>query len=75
MSGSGWDAVSVVRAWSEDTSGCPVVVVVSPGCPGEVGRPSRMSGRGRETLPDVSERWEVLLDVWEWQGSLPEVRE
>ena len=55
MSGSGWDAVSVVQVWSEDTSGCLVVVVVSPGCPGEVGRPSWMSGNGQEALPDIRE--------------------
>ena len=46
MSGSGRDALSVVRVWSEDNSGCPVVVVVSPGCPGVVGRPPWMSGNG-----------------------------
>ena len=28
---------------------------VPPGCPGVVGRPSRMSGSGRESLPDVRE--------------------
>ena len=31
---------------------------VSPGCPREVGRPSLISGRGRETILDVQERLE-----------------
>ena len=30
-----------------------------------------MSGSGRETLPDVSEWWEALLDVREWLGGPP----
>ena len=33
----------------------------APKCPGLVGRPSRMSGSGREALPDVRE----------WLGSSP----
>ena len=34
-----------VREWSGDP----------PGCPGAVGRTSRMSGNGRVALPDVRE--------------------
>ena len=45
MSESVRDAILDVRVWS----GGP------PGCPGEVGMPSRMSGSGREALPDVQE--------------------
>ena len=40
MSGSGRDALRDVREWSG----------VPQGCPGVVGRTSRMSGRGREAL-------------------------
>ena len=61
MSWSVQEALPEVQEWSEDP----------PGCPGVVGRSSPMFGSGRETLPDVSERWEVLPDVWEWEGSLP----
>ena len=43
MSGSGREAIPDVREWS----GGP------PGCPGVVGRPSRMSGSGQEALPNV----------------------
>ena len=32
-----------------------------PGCPGAIGRPSRISGSGRVALPDV----------WEWSGDPP----
>ena len=43
MSGSGHEALPVVIEWL----GGP------PGCPGVGGKPSRMSGNGREALPDV----------------------
>ena len=50
--GSGLEALLDVREalpdvweWSRDPPGCPVVV----------GRPLRMSGRGKETLSDVQE--------------------
>ena len=39
-----------------------------PGCPGVVGRPSRMFGGGQEALSDVRE---ALPDVREWSGSSP----
>ena len=52
MSVSGREALPEVREWSGGL----------PGCPGVVGRPSRMSGSGRESLtggrealPDVRE--------------------
>ena len=45
MSGSGWEAFPNVREWS----GSP------PGCPAVVGRPSRLTGSGREALPDDQE--------------------
>ena len=50
------EALPVVWVWSGDPYGCPVVVVVSPGCPGVVRGPSRISGSG----------WEALSDVREW---------
>ena len=42
---------------------------VSLGCLGEVGRPSQISGSGRETLPNVREWWEPLPDVWQLSGN------
>ena len=45
MSWNGQEALPHVLEWS----GNP------PECPGVVGRPSRMSGSGRETLLDVRE--------------------
>ena len=38
------------------------------GYPGDVGRPSRMSGSGRKALPDVPEWWEALLVVRQLSG-------
>ena len=46
MSGSCQADLPQVQKWSED----PL-----PGCLGVVGKPSQMSGSGREALPDVSE--------------------
>ena len=46
MSGSGREAIGDLLEWS----GGPTK------CPGEVGRPSRMFGRGRGALGDVRER-------------------
>ena len=51
MSGSDPVALGDVR----ECSGGP------PGCPGVIGRPSRMSGCDREALPDVRV----------WSGGLP----
>ena len=58
MSGSGREALPVVREWS----GGP------PGCPEVFGRPSRMSGSAREYLSDVKE-W--LGVPHGWLGVLP----
>ena len=79
MSVSGWEALSDV--W--ELSGGP------PGCPEVVRWPSRMSGSGREALPEVREALlevrESLSDVPEWsrgpprypsgREALPDVRE
>ena len=65
MSGSGQDALPEVQEWSDNP----------PGCPGVVERPSRMSGNGRETLPDFAERWDTFLDVREWSRDLLDVCE
>ena len=66
MSESGQDAFLEVQVWSDDPPECSGVV----GRPSQIslsgGTPFRMSGSGRETLPDVPERWEVLPDVREW---------
>ena len=49
MFGIGNEALSGVREWSR----------CYPKCPGVVGRPFWMSGRGREAHPNV----------WEWSGN------
>ena len=71
MSGSDWEALPDIRQWSRDPLGCP----------GEVGRPSRMSvsglealqddGSGREALPDDGSGREALPVVREWLGGPP----
>ena len=60
MSGSGRETLSDVQEWSGGPPGCPGVVGRPSqrpggpsGCPGVVERPSRLSGSGRETLPNV----------------------
>ena len=60
MSGSCREALSVVlealpdvRVWSGGPLRYPECSEGPPGCPGEVGRPSQMSGSGREALPYV----------------------
>ena len=56
MFGSGRESLPDVRECSRDF----------PECPGVDGRPSRMSGSGRETHQDVREWLEALQDVQEW---------
>ena len=56
MSGSNQKAIPNVRECSKGLLGCL----------GVVGRPSRMTGRGLEALPDVREWKEGLPDVREW---------
>ena len=58
MSGTGWGVLSDVREWSGGLFGCP----------GVVGRPSRMSGSGRDDLRKSENGWMVLSDVREWSG-------
>ena len=53
MSGSGQKALPDVQEWLDSTPGCLRVVERLPEYPGEVRRPSRMSGSGRETLLNV----------------------
>ena len=72
MSGSFWESLSFVREWSGGHSGCPEVL----------GRPSRMSGSGRETIPDFRklsgvslEVFKFLPDVWGWRQALLDVRQ
>ena len=65
--------------------GCPGVVggppgslgVVGgpPGCPEVVWMPSRMSGSGRQTLPNVPKWWETLLHVRQLSGGTPKILE
>ena len=75
------EALLDVRELSGDPPGCPGVVIEPHGYPGDFGRPFRMSGSrreslpdvrgGRETLPDVWGGQEALTDVWKWLGVLP----
>ena len=60
MTGSDREAIPDVREWSASLPDVPVAfpdvqewLGGPPGCPGVVGRPSRMSGSGREALPNV----------------------
>ena len=63
MSVSGREAILDVREWSGNPLECPGC---PPGYPGVVGSPSQMSGSCQDTLPEVPEWWEALLNVWEW---------
>ena len=76
MSGSGREALADVRVWLRDP----------PGCPGVVGKPSRISGSCLENLPDGREWWEAITNIREWSGgptrypvvvggALPDVRQ
>ena len=72
MFGSGRKALTNVREWSRGAYRCSRVVAVGhPGCPGVVGRPSRMSRSGWEALPENREWSGGLPDVWEWLGGPP----
>ena len=55
MTGSGREALSDIREWSE----------VPSGCQGVVGRPSRISWSGREAILNVWERSGDLPDLRE----------
>ena len=60
MSGSGREALPNVREWSGGPPRCPGVVVK----PSRMsGRPVRMSGSGREAIPDAQE---TISDIREW---------
>ena len=61
MSGIGREAFPDVREWS----GRP------RGCPGVVGRPSRMSGNGREALRMSGIGRKALQDDHEWSRGSP----
>ena len=56
--GSGRESLLDVREWLGSTHGCP----------GEVKRPTRMSGRGQEAHPNVREWSKAFPDVREWSG-------
>ena len=58
MSRFGWEALQDVRECLE----------VPLRCSGVNGRPSRMSGSGREAFPDI---WEDLSNIWEWSEGPP----
>ena len=61
MSGSARESLSDVRKWLRGP----------PGFSGVVVRPSRMSGSGREVLPDFRSGREALSNVREWSGGPP----
>ena len=56
ISGRGREAHPDVWEWPGDP----------PKCPGVIGRPSRMSGSGREALLDIRSDKEAIPDVREW---------
>ena len=55
MSGSSRETLLDVLEWSGDTLDARELSRGPPRCPGPVERPYRMSGCGREALPDVRE--------------------
>ena len=55
MSGITQETFPEVRKALSDVWECSEGPPGTLGCPGVVGRPSQMSGSGRETLPDVRE--------------------
>ena len=57
MTGSVCEALPDVQEWLGSPPGSSGALT---GCPVVVGRPSRMSGSSRETLPNV---WSAFLDV------------
>ena len=61
MSMSGREALKDVREWSGGPRGCP----------GVIGRPSRLSGSDWDALPNVRESSGVVCDVREWSGGPP----
>ena len=78
MSGSGWETLRDVREWAGGRPKCPSMVVMhsrmSGSCQKALSkslRPSRMSGYGRDTFPDVAEWWEALPDVRQFSGGPP----
>ena len=71
MSGSGHQAIPVVREWSGDHPKCLLVVGRPPGCPGVVEMPSRMFIRGREATRMSGSNREVLPVVREWSVGPP----
>ena len=58
MSKSDREALPHVREWSDST----------PGCPGVVGRLSRMTGSGWETFSNIRD---ALMDIREWSEGSP----
>ena len=65
---SGLEAFPEDREWSVGHSEGPEWSGDSPGWQGEVGRPFRWAGNGREAHPDG---WKALLDSREWFGGPP----
>ena len=58
MVGYSWESIPNGREWSRDpTRG-----------PGVVGKPSRMTGSSRETMPEVGDGCEALPEGREWSG-------
>ena len=72
---SGLEILSDVREWSGGPPRCPGVVERPTKSPGMVGRQSRKSGKGRETLLEVCEGLKGPPKTWKGQMAHPEVRE
>ena len=56
-----WESLPDVREWS----GSPT------GCPGVVGRPSRMSGSGRKAYLMYRSGRKAIPNIREWSGETP----
>ena len=71
MSGSGLEALLDDREWSGVPPECPEWFGGLPRCPAVIGRSSRVSGSGQDTLPDVLVGWKAFPDVWQLSGGPP----
>ena len=63
------EALPNIREWLGVPLECPGVVRRRCRTSRSGGRPSRMSGNGRETLPNIQEWWEAHPDIQELSGN------
>ena len=75
MSRSGLEALLDDREWSGVPPECPEWFGGLPRCPAVIGRSSRVSGSGRDTLSDVPVGWEALPMSGSFWEALPNMQE